>query len=204
MARIAIPCLAIGKGQLGGLGHNVDQRGAAGRQVLDTEAIQQPELLEEDWSLAPGTGLADRETAEFRRHRRLDAGPPARQVVGRQQAAMRAPGDVHDLGAGRVAGDGLGDEALVEGTPRGLDLPLAPRPSLLGLGEDAPVHRSERPVGEAAARRRRPTCQVDLGRARPVVTERGRDRPDRVARAGQHRVAMLGIADRVLEHRPER
>ncbi len=106
-----------------------------GWQVVDAQAVQQGQLLQEYRPLAPRAGLADGQAVELSRHRRLGAGPPAGQVGAGQQAAVAVTGDVHDLGLGQVGGDRLGHEARVErlaGPPRsavrGRGRPARPRP----------------------------------------------------------------------------
>ena len=80
------------------------------------------------------------------RDRRLGAGPPAGQVIARQQAAVAAAGHVHDLGAHQVRRDRLGDEPRVEGVPRPPRSGVRGRPGPLGLTQDALVDvRAQRP-----------------------------------------------------------
>src|SRR5215472_716719 len=88
-----------------------------------------------------------------------------------QQRAIAPAGHIADLGTVAVRGDGLRDEALVEGVPSGLDLARTVPPGALGLGKDSLVDDGQRAVGEQAARRWHATGQIDLGRPRPVVAE---------------------------------
>ena len=116
---------------------------------------------------------------------------------------MRAARDVHHLGLLQVAGDRVGHEPLVVRLPGGLDLGLAAGPRRLGLGQDPRVRGGQVRVPEpGTGGGRRAAGQVDLGRTRPVLTEGVGDPGDRRARGAQYRVAVPGVADRVLHHVP--
>ena len=129
---------------------------------------------------------------------------PAGQVGMGEQPAVRLAGHVHDLGGGDVAGDGLGDEALVVGPPGRLDLLVAILARRFRLVQDALVGGGQRGVGEPRARRgHAPARQVDLGRARPVVPEQLGHAGDPPADRGLQRVAASRVADRVAHHVPQ-
>ncbi len=95
----------------------------------------------------------------------------------------------------REAVDLLRDEALVVDAPRALDLCL-PRSSAR-LGEEPPPRRGELRVAERRSRPRR--GEIELRRARPLAEQRLRSL-DRQRDPRHDGVAVLGVADRELEH----
>ena len=122
--RVAVIGLAVGKGELGRLGDDVDEAGAERIHGAQVEAPEQGKLLQEHRPLAPRTGLAHDQVAVRVCHRLLIGRLPVDHVVTGQQAAMGAAAAVHDL-APAEAVDLLGDEALVPHAPRRLDDGLA-------------------------------------------------------------------------------
>ena len=201
---VAVPGFPVGERELAAFGHRVDEvRGARahGRQV---EAVEQRELLQEHRALPPRPGLAHGQPAELVGQRLLEPRVPAGQVGVGQQPAVRPAGHVHDLGGGEVDRDGLGHEALVVGPPGRLDLLVAVLAGRFGLVQDALVGGGQRGVGEPRARRgHAPARQVDLGRARPVITEQLGHAGDPPADRGQQRVSAGRVADRVAHHVPQ-
>src|SRR4029077_5302639 len=57
--RVAIKFLAVGKGELGAFGLQVDEIGTGRIETGELEALQQRELLQYDRALTPDTRLAD-------------------------------------------------------------------------------------------------------------------------------------------------
>ena len=57
--RVAVPGLAVGEGELRGLGQQVDEVGRGGVEGGEVGAVEQGELLQERRSLAPRPGLED-------------------------------------------------------------------------------------------------------------------------------------------------
>ena len=107
--------------------------------------------------------------------------------------AERPPGE---------AVDRLGDEALAPGRPRGVDAALATaRCGRLG-GQQPPLRAGQRRVAEQRAGGGRRARRAGTARADVVQssTNSARDRRDGVDRAGQQRMAALGVADRVAQH----
>ena len=142
--RVAVPGLTVGEGELAALGHSVDVLGAAGLERRQVEAGKQRELLQEHRALAPRAGSCTRSGPGSRRWPAASrrACQVARSCAG-EQAAVPLPGDVHHLG-GRELADLLGDEPVVPGAPRRLDLLVAVGAGRLRLGEDALVGGGER------------------------------------------------------------
>ncbi len=56
---VAVIRLAVGEGELHGLGHEVDELRPLGVELADIEALQDRERLEEGRPLPPRPGLAD-------------------------------------------------------------------------------------------------------------------------------------------------
>jgi len=142
-------------------------------------------LLEEDRTLPPGAGLADREPFVVVRRGRFQCRAPACEVVAREEPAFGR----------REAVDRLRDKAAVEDVAGFVDLLLAV--GRAGLLEDAPVRRRKRRVTEerpGLGRR-----QVELGRRRPFAKQLG-DELDRPRDARDDRIAVLGVPDRGFEH----
>src|SRR5262249_28250729 len=129
----------------------VDELRATRSGIVEVETVEQRQLLQENWALAPWTGFADSKAAESETDRVLHAGPPARHVRTGQQASVRPPGDVHDLVAARERVDRLGHEPLVPRSPRRFDLSVPIRTGRLGLGQNPGVRVGQSSVGEAAA-----------------------------------------------------
>ena len=118
---------------------------------------------------------------------------------------MPPAGGVHHLGGAAEAVDRLGDEALPPGPPRRLDLPLAVVAGGGRLGQQPAPGAGQVEVAEQAARRRHLALrQVKLGRAHPFVLEQGADGLDRRRDARHHRIAALGIGQRMLHHLRQR
>ena len=181
----------------------MDEGGAARPHRGQVEPGQQRELLQEDRPLAPGLRLADGQPGVAEGERRLGAGPPGGEVVVAEQAPVGAAGRVHDVGDVQVAGEGLGDEALVEDPPGGLDLLVPAGRGGFGLVEDALVGGGQLRVAEPAARRGHLAArQVHLGGARPVLAEHLRDASDGPAERGHDGVPAAGVADGVAQPRP--
>ena len=202
--RVAVPGLPVGERQLGALDDRVQVVRAARRQAAQAEPVQQCQLLQEHRALPPRAGLAHGQAHEVEAGRLFHAGLPAGQVGPAEQRPVRLAGQVHHLGPGQVAVDGLGHEALVVGPAGGVDLLVPVRPGRLGLVQDPLVRRGQRRVGEPGPGRGHPTAQVHLGRAGPVLAEQLLGRGDGRARPGRHRVAVPRIADRVPHDRAQR
>ena len=181
--RVAVEGLPVRVRELRALDDRVDELGRG--QVREVEAGEQRELLEQHRALAPRPGLADGVAAVLERGRRLERRAPRGEVAAVEQAAVLAAEAV----------DRVCDEALVEDVPRALDLGLAV--AAQRLGHDPAVRRRQLPVPEQLARLRR--RQVQLRRPRPVPQER-LGPADRRRDARDDRIAVLGVADRELEH----
>ena len=179
----------------------MDEVGAARAHRGQVEPRQQRELLEEHRALAPGPGLAHGQARVVEGERRFRARPPGGEVVVGEQAAIRPPGRVHDLGDVQVVGEGLGDEALVEDVPGRVDLLVPAAGGGLGLIEDALVGGGQLGVAEPA-----PWCgnlaagQVHLGGAGPVVAEQLGNAADGAAQGRDDGVAPARVADGVAQH----
>ena len=113
---------------------------------------------------------------------------------------MALTGRVDELGLVETV-DRLGDEALVERMPRGLDLFDAVAARRFRLGEDALVGRGNDRRAERLVGMRGPAVdQPHLAGARPFGLEVLDRRDDRRDDARHQREAMLGVADRIGEH----
>ena len=167
---VAVERVTVGEGELRALRDDVDE--LRRRELGEVEAVEERQLLQADRPGSPGQRLADGEAAVLERGDRLERRPPASHVVAGQEAVL----------GGDEAVDLLGDEALVVGAPRFLDLLLAR--AAAGLVEDAPVGGRKRGVAEERA---------DLGR-----------RQIEVARAGPRREQLLGALDRRADPGDER
>src|SRR5579885_3321206 len=169
--------------------------------VGDAEIPQDGQLLQEEQALAPGPALRDCVAVIVVGERRLHLGPPARHVVAGEEPAVAATGGVHQLFAAVEAIDGFGDEALVPGAPRRLDLRLAAAAGRLRGLDDPRIGLGEgRIAEESAGLRHLPVRQINGGRSRPFRLEelphgldRGRDARDR-------RIAAARIVDRGRQH----
>ena len=133
--RIAIKRLAVRKAELQRLDQRVHELGPERVHRGDVVCFEQPQRLQEHRPLRPGPKLVHREPVVIDRGRLLDARVIAREVVAGEQAAMALAGRVHQFAAVELV-DRLGDEALVVGVARRLDLPhaIAARASRLARG----------------------------------------------------------------------
>src|SRR5438552_12547189 len=109
--RIAVETVAVGEGELGALDLQVDEIGPGGVKPVKIKAFQQSELLQQHRSLAPEPCLANGEAAIIIGDRRLRVRRPRRDVVTREQAAMRHATGVHSFLAAAEAIYRLGNEA---------------------------------------------------------------------------------------------
>ena len=171
--RVAVEGLAVGVGELGALGPDVDELRIGGRQAVEIEALEQGQHLQQHRALRPGVRLQHAIGCRSR-----DA--PGSSMVGSQVAMScavstplwRPPAHVHHLVVAAEGVDGFGDEALAPGAPRALDLGLASAAAGLGLLEDALVGLGVPLVGEQRAGRRHLAAgQIDGGRRRPVLAD---------------------------------
>src|SRR6185369_13663101 len=103
----------------------MDEIRAGRMKIIEAHAFEQRQLLEQDRSLAPDSGLADGIATVIVRQRRFDMGLPVRHIASGQDAAMPLAADVHDFLGAAEAIDGLGDKALRPDFTRALDLPDA-------------------------------------------------------------------------------
>ena len=150
---VAVERVAVGERELPALDDDVDELG--GRELARGRS---PASSASCWSAdragRPGLRLADRQAAVVERRDRLERRVPGGQVGAGQEPAL-----------GRAeAIDLLGDEALVPGEARLLDLLLAR--TAAALVDDAPVRRRERRVAEERAGLGR--REVELARAGPA------------------------------------
>ena len=175
-------------------------------EIVEIEALQQRELLQQDRPLAPRAALDDRIAAIVVGQRRLDRGLPARHVVGGQHAAMAAARGVEDFLRAAEAVDRLGDKARDTRRRGRARCGRSRSPAAgIGLGQHAAVGRGQRRVAEQLAGGRRIAArQIDGGGGRPFAAEQLGDRHDRVADAADQRVAVLGITERRLDQLGER
>ena len=95
--RIAVIGLAVGEGELGAFHHGVDELGAKRIHRANIEPAQQGKLLQEHRTLAPRTAFQHGVAVVVVRDRIFDGRRPASEVVGCQQAAMAAAGNVQYL-----------------------------------------------------------------------------------------------------------
>ena len=170
-------------------------------QATEVEALEQPELLEEDRRLAPRAGLEDLVAVVVDGERLLPGRRPVAQVVLAEQTGVALAGAVEPL-AFLEADDLLRDEAAVPAHLRRVELRVPVSRGRFGLHEDAPEGLGQGSVPVQGARLR--SGEVDVDRGRPVVAEELLDLADRVADRRECRVAILGVADREVEHVPER
>ena len=178
--------------------HPLRARLAHGAEV---EALEQPELLEEDRRLAPRAGLEDLVAVVVDGERLLPGRGPAAQVLLREQARVALAAAVEPL-ALLEADDLLRDEAAVPAVVRRLELCVPVRGRRLSLREDAVVRLGENAV--PVQRPRLGSRQVDVHARRPVLGEELLDPADRVADRREGRIAVLGVADREMEDVAER
>ena len=198
---VAVPGLAIGKGELGALDDGVQELRALRPHCREIEAGEEGELLEEDRALAPRAGLGHAIAVIVVAERRLVARLEARQVVRREHALVAAPGAVEHLVRAAEALDRLGDEAAIVRRARGLDLLDAIPTCSLRFLEDALVGVGKAWVlEEAAGRWRLAALEIDRGRARPGAREKLGDPRDGVAHHLRHRIAVARVVDGRLEH----
>ena len=182
--RIAVERLAVGERELRALDDRVDVLGRADADGREVEPGEQGELLQEDRALTPRPGLADRVPVVVEGDRRLDRRLPARKIPAREETAV--------LGAEAI--DLVGDEAPVESVSRPVD-PGLPAPGA-GLLEDAPIGGGERRIAKEGSRLRR--REIELRRRGPCAQQR-LGPLDRRSDAGNHRIALLRVPDRLLE-----
>ena len=135
----------------------------------EVEALEQPQLLQEDRRLAPRPGLEDGQAVVVDRERLLVARPPVAQVLLGEQPRWRSP-ELSSQARSREAGHRLGDEPAVpacRGRPRSdrRGPSCAPRPPRARAGRSPRA----RGCGRACPARRR------AGTPRPrSSTRRGR------------------------------
>src|SRR5438552_17473212 len=176
---ITVIRVAIGERELRALGDDVDELRLG--HVRHVESGQERELLQADRALPPGAGLAHLDVAVREGRGRFERRLPFGQVLSGHEATALA----------REAVDLLGDEALVEGAARALDLLLAR--AAAGLVEQSLPRRGESRIAEGRPRRRR--REVQRRRPRPPAQER-RDAPDRHRDPGDDGIPVLGVLDR--------
>ncbi|MNS81602.1 hypothetical protein D3C72_1153160 [compost metagenome] len=133
--------------------------------------------------------------------RRVVAGGPAGQVIGRDDATVRRAAFVHHV---RVAGEPIdlfSNEATVEGVAGGLDLAFAVRAHAFGFFQHPRPRARQRRVaeqlagfGDLAAR------HIDLGRTGPMGFKEILQPRDGVRDARHQRMAMLGVIDGGFQH----
>ena len=147
--RVAEVGVAVGEGQVEGLGHGVQVGGAAGAHLPQVEALQEVEGQQQAGALAPGATGVDVQVTVGGVRRGLQADAELRQVVLREQAPLLAV-EGGDL-AGQlppveeVAGGPDAGLAVAPGAPLGFDQAPEGVPQL-GLAEDLPH------LGHAAVR----------------------------------------------------
>ncbi len=183
---VAVQRVAVGERELGALGDHVHELGF--REVGEVVSPEEGELLEGSRPGSPRSRLADREPVVVERGRRLEGRLPGCEVSSCEQSS---------LGSGKAI-DLLGDEPLVEGEPRSLDLLFA-RPAA-ALLDDAAVGRRESAIAEESA---------NLGSRQVEIPGTGPGREqlfgavDRHAHSPNERKAVLRISDCELEDVPE-
>ena len=163
--------------------------------------LEHGELLQQNESLAPRTALQRGVAAVGLCERFLVVRGPARKVVGGEQAAVRRTGAIHQRVRAVEAAHGFGDEAAIPRSARRLDLTLAIGACGFGVAEYAAIGRRERAIAEELRWLRDAAAgQINRGGARPVLAEERCDRDERLDDARHERVAVLGVAERRLEH----
>src|SRR4029079_2612832 len=100
----------------------MDEIRACRMKIIETHAFEQRQLLEQDRTLAPDSGLADGIATVVVCQRRFDMCLPVRHVASGQDAAMPLTADVHDFLGATEAIDGFGDKTLRPDFARALDL----------------------------------------------------------------------------------
>lgn len=193
--RVAVPGLPVGHGELAALDQQVDVVRAA---ALGQLARQQRQLLQQRGPLAPGPGLAHGPAVPVVRRRRLVGRGPGGEVVGGERAGVPGAAGVEG-GPPGLADQCLGDEPGPPHLPRGLDARLAV-PGARGLGEQPAPGGGEGGVAQQLSGPGGPsTGQVQLGGRRPLGLEQLADGLDGGAEVLHGRVAVLGVADGVLQ-----
>src|SRR5215469_12473904 len=134
---IAVIGVAIGEGELRAFRNGVNEFCARWPHRFEIESLQKRQLLEENRSLAPRSGLADPIVAVVVDDRLFDARTPDGHVVAAEEPAMALAGGVLERSPAEEAVDGFGDEALVPDAARRLDLAEAIAARSLGLAQDA-------------------------------------------------------------------
>ena len=196
---VAVPRLAVGERELRALEHRVHELGAARAHRAEVEAVEQRELLQEHRPLPPRPGLVDGPALVGQALGRLEGRLERGEVVGREQAAMRATRAVRHLGPLAERADRLRDEAAIPRVARRLDLSVAIGRRRFGLVQDARVRRQRVPGGGRATTAPGAGSQVsaDVGQsARNVDSSDAIDSRD----ARQDGMAVARVADRRLEH----
>ena len=124
-ARIAVARLAVCERELCALEPGMERVDRLEPHRAQVESLQQPQLLQEDGSLAPGRALEDARAAVGHRYGILDRALVGGQILCHQQPRVRLPAHVADLVL-EEALDPFGRTSLVKGVARGAD-PLLPR-----------------------------------------------------------------------------
>src|SRR6202035_3243408 len=143
---VAVPRLAVGKGELGAFDHGMDKIGPERVEIVEIKALKQRQLLQQNGPLAPWPALGHGVAVIIEGERSFDRDLPARHVVAGQQPAMAASGGVEHLLAPAKAIDRLGDKAAVPRLASALDLTLAA--AIGGFGEDAAIDCGESGIAE--------------------------------------------------------
>ena len=193
-ARIAEISLAVGEGELHRLGDAVQVAGGVVAELAQLGRVQEVERLQQRRPLAPGAAGEQPDLAERGVDRRLDAGAIARQIVGRDEAAVLL----------LEADDGGGDIAAIEGVARRGEAGLAPaRPRRRLLVGHVLDGGGEVLLHEDLARPRRTILRQidrDVRRERPIL---GLVRGDDLRHQRIDRKAVAGELDRRARHLAE-
>ncbi|MNX58533.1 hypothetical protein D3C86_893810 [compost metagenome] len=199
--RIAVIGLAVRKGQLHGLRDAVDEFGAGRADARQIHVFQDGERLQEHRPLAPGAGLGHGVAVVIVGQRLVVAGGPARQVVGRDDAAVGGSAFVHDVGVAGEPVDLFGDEAAIERVAGRLDLAFSVSARALRLLEHAGPRSGQRRIAEQLAGFRNLAAgHIHLGGRGPVRLEEILQAGDGVGNARHQRMAVLGVIDGGFEH----
>ena len=123
-ARIAVARLAVREGELRTLDPGMQRVDCLESHRAQLESLQQPQLLQEDRTLAPGRALEDARAAVADCKRLLDRSLVAGQILRREQSRVRAPADVAEFLLEEFL-DLFGGTSLVKRVARGADPLLA-------------------------------------------------------------------------------
>src|SRR6516162_5340798 len=99
--------------------------GAVRGKRAEVKTLQQGQLLQEHWTLAPRSRLVHPVAAVVVTDRLLQGRAPMRHVIRGKKGDIAPPASVHLWRPSREPIDRLGDEAAVEGLASRFDLPIS-------------------------------------------------------------------------------